>query len=57
MALSVWLSGLILDNTGIGPRQLVFLLALGSLLPLFPWLWLNRDDPLRLAAASGKSAD
>jgi hypothetical protein len=47
MALSVWLTGIILDNTGIGPRQLSFLFALGGLLPLFPWILLNRNDPQR----------
>lgn len=47
MALSVWLTGIILDNTGLGPRQLSFLLALGSLLPLVPWILLNRNDPQR----------
>ncbi len=48
MAVSVWVSGLLLDNAGIGPRQLSFLLAFGSLLPLLPWVWLNRNDPQRL---------
>ena len=57
MALSVWFSGLILDNTGLDPRQLSFLLALGSLLPLLPWIWLNRDDPQRLATVPGQTAD
>ena len=57
MALSVWISGLILDNTGLDPRQLSFLLALGSLLPLLPWIWLNRDDPQRLSTAPGQPAD
>ena len=57
MALSVWVSGLILDNTGLDPRQLSFLLALGSLLPLLPWIWLNRDDPQRLSTAPGQPAD
>jgi MFS family permease len=57
MALSVWFSGLILDNTGLDPRQLSFLLALGSLLPLLPWIWLNRDDPQRLSTAPGQPAD
>ncbi len=57
MALSVWISGLILDNTGLDPRQLSFLLALGSLLPLLPWIWLNRDDPQRLAPAPSQPAD
>ncbi len=42
MALSVWLSGLILDNTPVSPRQLSYLLAAGSLLPLLPWIWANR---------------
>lgn len=57
MALSVWISGLILDNTGLQPRQLSFFLAFGSLLPLLPWVWLNRSDPQRLAAAPGQMAD
>lgn len=57
VALSVWISGLILDNTNLSPRQLSFLLAFGSLLPLLPWIWLNRDDPLRLATARGQLAD
>ena len=43
MALSVWLSGLILDNTPVSPRQLSYLLAAGSLLPLLPWTWANRS--------------
>ena len=57
MALSVWLSGLLLDNTGLDPRQLSFLLAFGGLLPLLPWLWINRSDPQRLASSSNRSAD
>lgn len=57
MALSVWISGIILDNTGLQPRQLSFLLAFGSLLPLLPWVWLNRSDPQRLAAAPGNPTD
>jgi MFS family permease len=57
MALSVWVSGLILDNTNLDPRQLSLLLAFGSLLPLLPWIWLNRDDPMRLATAPGQPAD
>jgi len=44
MALSVWLSGLILDYTGISPRQLAYLLAAGSLLPLLPWIWAYRTS-------------
>jgi predicted acyltransferase len=43
MALSVWLSGLILDNTPVSPRQLSYLLAAGSLLPILPWIWANRS--------------
>jgi hypothetical protein len=31
----------------LGPRQLSYLLGVGSLLPHFPWLWLNRNDPQR----------
>jgi len=42
MALSVYLTGLILDNTNITPRQLAYLLAAGSLLPLLPWIWASR---------------
>jgi predicted MFS family arabinose efflux permease len=42
MALSVWLSGLILDNTGITSRQLAYLLSAASLLPLLPWIWTSR---------------
>jgi MFS family permease len=42
MALSVWLSGLILDNTGITSRQLAYLLSAASLLPLLPWIWASR---------------
>jgi MFS family permease len=57
MALSVWFTGIILDNTTIGPRQLSFLLAAGSLLPLLPWMWLNRNDPHRMAATPEKSTD
>ncbi len=49
MSLSVWLSGIWLDQTNLGPRHLAFLLALGSLLPLLPWMWLNRHDPHRHA--------
>jgi MFS family permease len=56
-ALSVWLSGIILDNTALGARRLTLILALGSLLPLLPWAWLNRDDPLRLSAGQAKSTD
>lgn len=44
VALSVWLSGLILDNTEASPRQLSYLLAAGSVLPLLPWLWANRTQ-------------
>lgn len=47
MAVSVWLSGIILDKTAVTPRTLSYLLAIGSLLPLLPWIWLNRTDPLR----------
>lgn len=47
MAVSVWLSGIILDKTAVTPRTLSYLLAIGSLLPLLPWNWLNRTDPLR----------
>ncbi|MFO7678989.1 MAG: MFS transporter [Chloroflexota bacterium] len=49
MALSVWLSGIILDRTAVSPQTLSYLLAGGSLLPLLPWIWLNRNDPLRRA--------
>ncbi len=44
MALSVWLSGIILDNSSLSARQLSYLLALASILPLLPWLWANRDQ-------------
>jgi MFS family permease len=47
MALSVWLSGLVMDNTSLGPRELAIVLGAASLIPLLPWLWLNRHDPLR----------
>jgi MFS family permease len=47
MAVSVWLSGIILDKTAVTPRTLSYLLAIGSLIPLLPWIWLNRTDPLR----------
>ncbi len=47
MALSVWLSGLLMDKTSLGPRTLTFWLAFGSLLPLLPWILLTRTDPLR----------
>lgn len=47
MAISVWLSGIILDRTAVTPRTLSYLLAIGSLLPLLPWIWLNHNDPLR----------
>ena len=47
MAISVWVSGIILDKTAVTPRTLSYLLAIGSLLPLLPWFWLNRNDPLR----------
>ncbi len=47
MAVSVWLSGIILDETAVTPRTLSYLLAIGSLLPLLPWIWLNRNDPIR----------
>lgn len=57
MSLSVWLSGLILDNFGLDPRQLSFLLGLGSLAPLFPWMWLSRSDPQRRQLASEQVAD
>ncbi|MCP5096265.1 MAG: MFS transporter, partial [Chloroflexi bacterium] len=50
MALSVWLSGLLLDNTSLEPRTLSYLLAFGSVLPLLPWILLTRTDPLRHAA-------
>ena len=50
MAVSVWLSGIILDKTAVTPRTLSYLLAIGSLLPLLPWIWLNRNDPLRQPA-------
>jgi MFS family permease len=49
MAVSVWLSGIILDKTAVTPRTLSYLLAIGSLLPLLPWTWLNHTDPLRKA--------
>jgi hypothetical protein len=49
MALSVWVSGIILDRTAVSPQTLAYLLAVGSLLPLLPWIWLNRNDPLRRA--------
>ncbi len=51
MALSVWLSGIILDRTAVSPQTLSYLLAVGSLLPLLPWIWLNRNDPLRRASS------
>jgi len=47
MAISVWVSGIILDKTAVTPRTLSYLLAIGSLIPLLPWIWLNRNDPLR----------
>ncbi len=50
MAVSVWLSGIVLDKTAVTPRTLSYLLAVGSLLPLLPWIWLNRNDPLRQSA-------
>ena len=50
MAISVWVSGIILDKTAVTPRTLSYLLAIGSLLPLLPWFWLNRNDPLRQPA-------
>lgn len=50
MAVSVWVSGMILDKTAVTPRTLSYLLAIGSLLPLLPWIWLNRNDPLRQPA-------
>lgn len=52
MSLSVWVSGLVLDHTAVTPRQLAFLLGIGSLLPLLPWQWLNRHDPLRKTAVN-----
>jgi hypothetical protein len=50
MAVSVWVSGIILDKTAVTPRTLSYLLAIGSLLPILPWIWLNRNDPLRQPA-------
>jgi predicted MFS family arabinose efflux permease len=47
MAVSVWLSGIILDKTAVTPRTLSYLLAALSLLPLLPWIWLNHNDPMR----------
>jgi MFS family permease len=51
MAVSVWLSGLLMDNLGLEPRTLSYMLAVGSVLPLLPWILLTRTDPLRHAAA------
>ena len=53
MALSVWFTGLILDYTGVTPRQLSYLLAAGSLLPLIPWIWASRTTR---QAATAKSS-
>ncbi len=53
MSLSVWVSGLLLDHTSLGPRGLTLLLGLGSLAPLLPWLWLTRSDPLRRPKPQG----
>jgi len=52
MSLSVWVSGLVLDHTAVTPRQLALLLGIGSLLPLIPWQWLNRHDPMRKTAVN-----
>jgi hypothetical protein len=57
ITLSAWISGIILDDTSLYPRQLSFLLAIGSLLPLLPWVWLNRSNPQRLPAGSGNPTD
>jgi len=57
ISLSVWLSGLILDNLGLNPRQLSFLLGVGSLAPLLPWMWLSRSDPQRRQLAAEQAAD
>lgn len=54
MSLSVWISGLLLDHTAVTPRQLALLLGAGSLLPLVPWQWLNRHDPMRQTAVNKK---
>ena len=57
MALSVWFTGFILDNTGTTPRQFTFILALGTLWPLIPWMWLNRNDPQRKTAVAPETFD
>lgn len=42
IAISVWASGWLLDNTALSPRQLSYFLAVGSMLPAVPWVWANR---------------
>jgi MFS family permease len=41
-SLSVWLTGLALDQLAVGPRQVSLWLALLSLLPVLPWVLANR---------------
>ena len=51
MALSVWLTGLVLDQTSLTPRQISLILAISSLLPVFFWTFANRRSQQRLGHA------
>ena len=43
-SLSVWLTGVVLDNTGLGPRLLAVWIGILSALPLIPWILTFRDS-------------
>lgn len=49
MSLAVWLTGFAMDTFDLGPRQMCYILAVGSIVPFFVWLMaarrLNRTSP------------
>lgn len=45
-AISVWITGFLVDILTLNPRQLSLWLALGGLIPLLFWTFVNRDQEL-----------
>ncbi len=42
MSLAVWLTGFAMDTFDLGPRQMCYILAVGSIVPFFIWLMVAR---------------
>jgi predicted MFS family arabinose efflux permease len=51
MATAVWFTGLALDQTNLTPRQISFILAVGSLIPVLFWMTASRFSERHLSRA------